>query len=162
MPNRYTDEEISALISEVKPIPADYQSHLVLSQKRGHKSREMEVEGADGNKFVVKLRQNDFNVLDFSIILGVVSKDFNVVFRLRRYNGKSHEHTNRVAGNSFYDFHVHTASERYQDLGAYEDHFAEVTDRYSDMNSALDCMIGDCGFKVAPSSQTNLFEGTKI
>ena len=122
----------------------------------------MEVDGADGNKFVVKLRQNDFNILDFSIILGVISKDSNVVFRLRRYNGKSHEHTNRIEGNSFYDFHVHTASERYQDIGAYEDHFAEVTDRYSDMNSALDCMIEDCGFKLAPSSQTNLFEGTKI
>ena len=162
MAKRYTNEEIDELIVEPKPLAADYQSNFLLSQKRGHKERQIEVEGTAGNRFVLMLRKSDFNEFDFSVILGVVSKDSNQVFRLRRYNGKSHEHTNRIEGNTFYDFHIHTATERYQDLGAKEDHFAEITDRYSDLHSALPYMIGDCGFMVPPSAQTNLFDGMKV
>ena len=124
-----------------------------------HKERELELDGLNGNRFVLMLRQNDFNIFDFSVILGVVSKETNAVFRLRRYNGKNHEHTNRIEGDSFYNFHIHTATERYQDLGAKEEHFAEATDRYSDLNGAVSCMFEDCSFKIPPKSQTNLFEG---
>jgi hypothetical protein len=159
MPSRYSDIEIEALLSERKLLPPDYQTRLSLFQKRGHKERELEVEGASGNRFVLMLRQNDFNIFDFSVILGVVSKETNTVFRLRRYNGKNHEHTNRIEGDSFYGFHIHTATERYQDLGAKEEHYAEVTDRYGDLNGAISCMIKDCGFIVPPGSQTDLFEG---
>lgn len=159
MAKRYTDEEIQALLAEPKALSADYQSNLLLSQKRGHKERQFEVKGTTGNRFVLMLRKSDFNEFDFSVILGVVSKESNQVFRLRRYNGKSHEHTNRLEGNTFYDFHVHTATERYQDLGAKEDHFAELTDHYGDMHAAISCMIQDCGFQVSPNAQTNLFDG---
>ena len=55
-----------------------------------------------------------------------------VLFRLRRYNGRSHQHTNKIEEITFYDFHIHTATERYQDAGYAEEHFAEVTDRYVD------------------------------
>jgi len=48
---------------------------------------------------------------------------------------------------------------RYQDLGAKEEHYAEATDRYGDFNGAVSCMLKDCGFKIQPSSQTDLFEG---
>jgi hypothetical protein len=159
MASRYTDSEIAAFLDEQKLLPSDYQARLILTQKRGHKERELQIEGSSGNRFVLMLRLNDFNIFDFSIILGVVSKDTNGVFRLRRYNGKSHEHTNRIEGNTFYNFHVHTATERYQDLGAKEEHYAEATDRYSDFSGALACMLKDCGFKIIPSSQTDLFEG---
>ena len=115
MPSRYSDSEIEELLSEQKILPSDYQSRLSLFQKRGHKERELEVEGISGNRFVLMLRLNDFNIFDFSVILGVVSKETNAVFRLRRYNGKNHEHTNRIEGNSFYNFHIHTATERYED-----------------------------------------------
>jgi hypothetical protein len=159
MPSRYSDADISVLMTEQKPLPVDYQSRLILTQKRGHKERELELDGLNGNRFVLMLRQNDFNIFDFSVILGVVSKETNAVFRLRRYNGKNHEHTNRIEGDSFYNFHIHTATERYQDLGAKEEHFAEATDRYSDLNGAVSCMFEDCSFKIPPKSQTNLFEG---
>ncbi len=162
MPSRYSDAEIEALISEPKLLPADYRARLILSQKRGHRERELEVDGSNGNRFVLMLRQGDYNVLDFSIILGVVSKETNLVFRLRRYNGKSHEHTNRIEGDSFYGFHIHTATERYQDLGPKEDSFAEPTDRYGDFNGAVMCMIEDCGFRIQPGSQTDLFEGQSL
>lgn len=159
MPSRYSDNDISVLLAEQKPLPADYQARLILTQKRGHKERELQIDGLNGNRFVLMLRMNDFNIFDFSVILGVVSKETNTVFRLRRYNGKSHEHTNRIEGNSFYDFHIHTATERYQDLGAKEEFYAEVTDRYCDFSGAVSCMIKDCGFMITPSSQTDLFEG---
>jgi hypothetical protein len=159
MPSRYSDNEISILLAEQKLLPADYQARLILTQKRGHKERELQIDGSNGNRFVLMLRQSDFNVLDFSVILGVVSKDTNTVFRLRRYNGKSHEHTNRIEADSFYDFHVHTATERYQDLGAKEEHHAEVTDRYGDLNGALGCMLKDCAFRIQPGLQTHMFEG---
>jgi hypothetical protein len=159
MPFRYSDADIANLLSEQKPLPVDYQVRLTFSQKRGHKASEIETTGVNGNVFVLKLRQNDFNILDFSVVLGVVSKDTNTVFRLRRYNGKSHEHTNRIEGESFYDFHIHTATERYQDLGAKEEFYAEVTDRYANLSGALAAAIKDCGFRIEPSAQVDLFEG---
>jgi hypothetical protein len=162
MPSRYTDIEIADLLKESKQLPEDYQSRLVLTQKTGHKERELEITGSSGNNFILKLRQSDYNVLDFSVILGVVSKDTNTVFRLRRYNGKSHGHTNKLEGNAFYSFHIHTATERYQDLGGKEDFFAEATDRYGDIHGAIACMLEDCGFRLPSPLQTSMFEGTIV
>ena len=64
------------------------------------------------------LRQSTVNALDSPLILAVRVPQSNQVFRLRRYNGRSHEHTNHIEGGSFYDFHIHLATERYQELGA--------------------------------------------
>jgi len=55
--------------------------------------------------------------LDFSIILAYCPEASNQLFRLRRYNGKSHEHTNTIEADKFYNYHIHTATERYQELG---------------------------------------------
>lgn len=85
-------------------------------------------------------------------------KDSNQLFRLRRYNGKSHEHTNRIEGNSFYDFHVHMATERYQELGAREDAFAVPSADYWDIQSAMRCLFRDCAISVPATEQPTLFE----
>ena len=84
----------------------------------------------------------------------------NRLFRLRRYNGKSHEHTNNIEKVTFYDFHIHTATERYQvSENKKEDKFAEVTDRYSDFSGAMDCLIEDAGFPPkSPDPQLPLWE----
>lgn len=82
----------------------------------------------------------------------------NGLFRLRRYNGKSHEHTNHLEGESFYDFHIHSATERYQVIGTREDAFAEPTDRYGDFRAALRCLIQDANLDVPPEAQGHLFE----
>lgn len=157
MPVRYSDSEIAAMIQELKPLPADYRSRATLRDKRGHKERELDIEGAEGNNYRLILRQSNFNPLDFSVILAVSPPDSNVLFRLRRYNGRSHEHTNQIEDVTFYDFHVHEASERYQELGAREDSYAESTDRYSDLHSALRCLLDDCGFIAPGGGQTSLF-----
>jgi hypothetical protein len=158
VPVRFTDAEIDRLLAERKPLATDFRRRLQLRPKHGHDEREVEVKGEDGSEFLVILRRSTFNALDFSVILGVRPPASNEVFRLRRYNGKSHEHTNKIENRRrFYAFHVHQATERYQELGMQEDAFAEPTDRYSDLDSALQCMLRECGFVQPDNGQGWLF-----
>lgn len=157
MPSRYSDNDIHQMIRERKPLPANFMSRIKLRSKRGHKERELEITGAQGNEFRLILRQSTFNALDFSLILAVTPPGTNLLFRLRRYNGKSHEHSNQIEGHTFYAFHIHEATERYQDLGAREDAFAQPTERFADFHSALQCILRDCCFVGPEGSQTSLF-----
>ena len=154
----YSDQDIVRMIQEPKPLPANYLSLIQLREKRGHKERELDIDGESGSKFRIILRQSNFNKLDFSIILAITPPESNLLFRLRRYNGKSHEHTNQIEANTFYDFHIHQATERYQDIGGREDGFAEPTDGYVDFLSALRCFFKDCGFVMPKECQPTLFE----
>ncbi|MBI4558630.1 MAG: hypothetical protein HY706_13705 [Candidatus Hydrogenedentes bacterium] len=156
---RYPDEEIVQMLRERKRLPDDYRLRMQLKEKRGHKERELDIAGEEGNEYRVIFRQSNSNILDFSIILALEPKESNRRFRLRRYNGKSHEHTNRIEHNTFYEFHIHTATERYQEIGADEDAYAEPTDRYADFDSAFRCLIRDCGFTLPENAQLSLLEG---
>lgn len=158
MAARYSDQEINILIKEPKPLPGNYRSKIQLREKRGHKERELDIIGADGNEFRLIFRQSNHNHLDFSIILAFCPSDTSQTFRLRRYNGKSHEHTNIIEKTSFYGFHIHQATERYQDMGTREDAYAEPSDRYSDFHSALRCLMEDCHIDAIQDSQLSLFK----
>jgi len=158
MAARYTDEEIATLLSERKPLPPDYRKRLNFREKRGHRETELEIAGQAGNEFRLIGRQSKLNFFDFSIILAVSPSGSSQLFRLRRYNGKHGEHTNLIEGNTFYDFHIHTATERYQDLGMREDSYAEPTDRFGTFDTALRCLFQDCGFDVPQDPQPGLFE----
>ncbi len=149
----YTDDEIEVLVKERKPLPADYRQRIELRPKRGHREREIDVRGIDGSDFRLILRQSECNPLDFSIILAYCPKDSNRVFRLRRYNGDSHEHTNKIERTRLHGFHVHRATARYQELGGDEDSYAECTDRFSDFHGALQCMLDDCAFEAPEDPQ---------
>lgn len=153
MPSQLSDSDITALLAETKSLPEDYQSRLQLRPKSGHKERELDVTGAAGSDLQLIVRQSLINPLDFSVILGYLMPGSNVLFRLRRYNGRSHQHTNRIEGNSFYDFHIHTATERYQAGGYEEDHYAEPTDRFADLSGAIQCMLQECAFEVPPVTE---------
>jgi hypothetical protein len=156
---RLNDAEISRLLAERKPLPLDYRERIQTKPKRGHKERELDVKGTDGSEFRLILRQSEFNLLDFSVILAYRLPKSNQFFRLRRYNGKSHEHTNTLEGRTFYDFHIHMATERYQDeSGLREDCYAEPTKRFVDYHGAIRSMLGDCGFDVPLDTQGALFE----
>lgn len=151
------DTQIASLIAEPKPLPDNYKSKLQLKSKNGFKRSELEVTGEFGSKFVIILRQSEINVIDFSVILGFYPTNSNNLFRIRRYNGKSHEHKNGYEKDRFYDFHIHTATERYQTAdGKDEDHFAQPTDRYADIHAALECMLDDCSFKRPEDNQLDL------
>lgn len=158
MAAKYSDAEIVGLLAEKKPLPKDFRARIRLRDKRGHKEQELEIQGVNGNLFRLILRQSNFNALDFSIILAHCPANTNQIFRLRRYNGKSHQHTNILEDQSFFAFHIHTATERYQELGAREDTFAEPSKRYSDFHSAIHCMLDDCAFERPKDPQRNLFE----
>ena len=158
MAAKYSDADITRLIKERKPLEENFRSKIRLRDKSGHKEQELDVEGVDENQFRLILRQSSFNTLDFSIILVYCLPDNNQLFRLRRYNGKSHEHTNKIESNTFYNFHIHTATERYQELGTREDAYAEPSDRFSDFHTAINCMLSDCGFEVPRNPQISLFE----
>ena len=149
----FSDEDIASLIVERKSLSQDWRVRLRLRPKRGHQERDLDCTGGLGCEFRVILRQNMLNTLDFSAILAVHIPDSNRLFRLRRYNGKSHEHTNSIEGDTFYGYHIHMATERYQEIGAREDAYAEVTDRYNDLDGALDCLLHDAGFDVPPDEQ---------
>lgn len=153
-----SDKDIAILVKEKKLLPTDYRTRIQVRPKMGHKERELDVKGSDGSDFRLILRQSLLNPLDFSIILAYGPPNSNQLFRLQRYNGKSHEHTNTIERDRFYDFHVHQATERYQQLGANEDAFAEPTDRFSEFHEAVSCMINNCGFEIPFDPQGKLFE----
>jgi len=156
---RLSEAEISRLLAERKPLLHDYRERIQTKPKHGHKERELDVKGTDGSEFRLIFRQSEFNPLDFSIIPAYRPPKKNQLFRLRRYNGKSHEHTNTLESRTFYDFHVHTATERYQDeSGLREDSYAEPTNRFADFRGAIRAMLEDCGFDVPPDTQRTLFE----
>lgn len=151
-----SDEEIAKLVGERKELPADYQRRTLVRPRRGHREQELDVAGSAGSEFRVVLRQSEFNPLDFSAILGYRVPKRNVVFRLRRYNGRHGEHTNTLEEETFSDFHIHMATERYQQSGFREDTYAERTDRYADLPGAIRCMIEDCAFVEPPGTQIEL------
>ncbi len=158
MSGTYSDHEIAALVHERKPLSADWRALTRLRPRRGHEERDLELTGGGGSEFRVILRKNKVNPLDFSVILAVRVPQSNQLFRLRRYNGKSHEHTNHIEGDTLYDFHIHMATERYQETGTREDAYAEATDRYGDFHGALRCLIDDANLDVPPAVQGSLFE----
>lgn len=152
-----SDPEIASLIAEAKALPDGYQARITPKPKRGHKERDLDVTGDQGSEFRIISRESISNPMDFSLILAYRLPGSTRVFRLRRYNGRSHQHSNVIEGERFYDFHIHMATERYQALGAREDAYAELTDRYSDIRSAMNCMAEDCGFEVPKNPQESLF-----
>jgi hypothetical protein len=156
MAAQLTDAKIASLLAERKALPTNFRLLLQPKAKRGHREHEMSIKGSAGSRFRLLIRQSLLNPLDFSVILGYLPEKVTGLFRLRRYNGKSHEHTNKIEGSKFYDFHIHTATERYQERGMDEDGFAEPTGRFSDLNGAIDCMVADCGFDLPNEPQMGL------
>ncbi len=158
MPDILSDTEIMQLLKEPKPLADDFRSKIQVRPKTGHKERELDIKGINGNDFRLIVRQSAYNPLDFSVILVYRPSNSNQLFRLWRCNGKSHEHTNTIELDKFYDFHIHQATERYQLIGAREDAYAEPTDKYSDINEAVSYIIKECGFELPNKAQQSLFD----
>ncbi|MDP2168101.1 MAG: hypothetical protein Q8J64_07205 [Thermodesulfovibrionales bacterium] len=164
-----TDQEIAAYISEPKVVPNNWYSGLGLKDKSQyqHREKELEIEGREKNLFRVIIRQNKLNILDFSIILTLREKDSNVEYNLLRVNGKhpsrhtnKWEKENKLPGHTFWPhFHIHKATQRYQESGYNIDGYAEVTPHYSDFHSALNQFLLECNFKREDEGQFSLFKG---
>ena len=157
MPVILPEFEINSLLMEPKILPANWHAAINLRAKRGHYERQLNVTGKNSNRFLLVLRKSMHNEFDFSVIIAVKLPNSNRIFRLRRYNGLSHQHTNRLEGQTFYDYHIHLATERYQELGMHEDSFATPTNRYVNYEGAINCAISDVGFVTPHGTQLNLF-----
>lgn len=144
---RFSDEQIAALLAERKVLPRGWTGRLRTRAKRGHSEGELSVTGEGGNEFRIILRSSVADPLNFSAILAVQPLISYELFRLRRYNGLSHEHTNHLEGERFFAFHVHHATARYQDAGLDEDGYAVPADHYGTLDSALRCLIDECGIE---------------
>src|SRR5580658_6931299 len=152
-----SDQQIAALIAEQKKIPSGLSPMGKMTERCQHNRKDFEIQVDSGNQFVVRVRQSSLNPNDFSVILGYRIPSSYTVFRLRRYNGNSHQHTNTLEKQTIDGFHVHEATERYQRLGgAKEDHYAESTQRYYHLDSAIQCLLAECGFK-SPLAESPLF-----
>ncbi|HII30337.1 hypothetical protein COT48_03275 [Candidatus Woesearchaeota archaeon CG08_land_8_20_14_0_20_47_9] len=148
-----TDSQISEFIKEQKILPKNFNP--VLKPKNWQNQFEQIVQSKSGRTFKLIVRQSQVNPLDFSVIFGVMIN--GKLFRLRRYNGDSHEHTNKIERNKMDGFHIHKATERYQSIGFREDAYSEKTTKYSDWRTALNAMISDNNFIMeVAKNQTRL------
>ena len=77
---KYLDREIAALIKERKILRDNWRAQL-------YRTKSLDVNGEDGNKFRIMVRQSDSKPSDFSVILMVLGPRPNQEFKLRRYNG---------------------------------------------------------------------------
>jgi len=143
-----SDREIEALVGMTKPLPTDYRRRLRTRSRpysAQHEEAQLEVMVENTGTFRLIIRKNRINPLDFSIILGYVPPERLKLFHLRRYNGL-HRHTNKLEGDSLRDFHIHYATQRYQEAGWDIDAYAESTDRYDTVDGALEILLDDCSF----------------
>lgn len=146
----YTDQEIAELIQERKVLPDDWREKI-------YRKRTLDVDGDKGNTFRIIVRQQKLIPLDFSVILAVLIPLSDRVFRLRRYNGWTNPHTNRIEREEVEGFHIHFATERYQRRGQKEDGYAEETDRYRNLDGAVRCLIEDTNFEEPLQAQLGMF-----
>lgn len=155
----FSDQEISELILEPKVVSAEDWNGIRWDESRGHREAALNVRGDDGSEFKVILRQSRHWDIDFSAILAVNRRDISGLFLLKRYNGASHEHTNPLEGEKFEDFHIHTATERYQEYDPDRpEKYAQPTERYDTLSGAIRCLRSDCGFVMSTASQLAIFE----
>jgi len=161
-----TDEEIAELLQEPKQLGRNWETRLRPRPKSNFKftQRDCEIEGKNGHMFRIIIRHNMINPLDFSIILIFRDED-GTEFNLCRYNGKHpSQHTNKLekskglADSSFRNaFHIHMATQRYQEEGLNIDGYAEATNEYSSFDTALRTFVRTNGFS-APGDEPSLFD----
>jgi hypothetical protein len=154
-----SDAEIARLLNERKQLPATFPECVRLTPRQMHLRYDVAAPGDDGGEFRLMLRQSQEDRLDFSAILAYRPPTSNIWIRLRRYNGKSHGHRNTIEkGPLFFDFHIHTATERYmRRSGKDPEHYAEPTNRYTSLQGAMECLLEDCNFDYPARSQGALW-----
>lgn len=142
-----SDAEIQTLITDSKKLPATFFKELRLKNKenRSYKEYELEAQSNSGRTFRIRIRVNTINRKDFSIILLYIRKNKRQHI-LRRYNG-IHFHRNKIEKNGFREYHIHFATQRYQEKGHQIEGYAEVTNSYTNWEEALNKMLEECNFK---------------
>ena len=108
---KYTDQQIAELITERKILPDDWRTQL-------NRNNSLYIIGENGSRFRLITNQNEKYPSDFSVILGVINPKTGATFRIRRYNGMpKRPHNNKIEKQKIYGYHIHFATERYQERG---------------------------------------------
>ncbi len=148
---KYTDQQIAELIDERKVLPDNWRIQL-------DKNNSLYIIGEHGNRFRIITNLNTKYPADFSVILAVINPKTGAEFRIRRYNGMhKRPHNNKIEKQKIYGYHIHSATERYQERGYDEETYAEKTDRYNDLKGALHCLIQDTNFELPAQLELKLF-----
>lgn len=147
------DAQIQTLLAEPKPIVELAALNPTIAKGR-HRESQRSVVGVSGSAFRLVVRQSILDPSDLSVILAHELPETTGLFRLRRHNGDSHDHPNRLEGSTVRGFHVHLATERYQLAGYREDGYAEATNSYADLIGAVQHMLDVAHF--APPAQGTL------
>ena len=148
---KYTDQQIAELINERKVLPDDWRIQL-------DKNDSLYIIGERGNRFRIITNLNTKYPSDFSVILAVVNPKKGADFRIRRYNGMhKRPHNNKIEKQKIYGYHIHSATERYQERGYDEEAYAEKTDRYNNLKGALHCLIQDANLELPAQLELRLF-----
>lgn len=125
-------------------------------KRGGHGQRSYTAESEDGAEYLIYLRQNDDDQVDFSCGLALILPGRRPL-SLVRYNGSSHRH-----GEIAYRSHIHLATAQALLDGKRADSFAEQTNRYDTLEAAFRCLIHDCSVRGLDEhhDQMELFDGT--
>jgi hypothetical protein len=152
-----TDQEIQSLIDDIKPIPSKTINGIrpQMKKERQHRECDTEIVSGSGNLFKIRVRVNENHPFDFSIILMYQDPQTNKWYILRKYNGSSHTHTNKIERTKLRGYHIHKATERYQQAGYNIEGYAEKTDSYSNWQDALGKMLHECNFKTKEEDLLN-------
>ena len=156
---RYNDGEIAAFISEPKQLPDNYMKILLPDAEKCQNQRTVDITGNNGYVFRIFVKKHHKYEENFSIGFGVKRNNSKDIFILKRYNCKQ-QHTNFLESETIFGYHIHTATQRYQEIGRKSEGYAEQTTRYNNALGALKCLIADCNFKKPPVDQYELFEVT--
>jgi hypothetical protein len=148
-----SDAQIGDLVAE--PKPATTLASLIPQTRKGmHREARVDLVGRSDSAFRLMVRQATLDPDDFSVILAYEPASSTAIFRLRRHNGSSHDHSNRIEGTLVTGFHVHVATERYQAAGFKEDGYAQATNSYGNLPGAIQQMLDVANFE--PPAQTSL------
>jgi len=158
-----TDDRILDLVNVPKRVTNPQARRRI---ENGYARQNFTVQSEDGtlSTFEIYLRQNQRPEMqdNFSCGLRWIAPNGESL-TLRRYNGPSHRHGNRLE-NATLDFkcHIHFASEKYIQSGLKAEGFAEETNRYRTLEGALHCLVTDCkitGIQTRPDAleQEDLF-----
>ena len=148
--------QIKELIEEPKRIKENIFDLKLLRERKNSKHRNVSVKGSLQHNFRIILRQSRIDPLDFTAGLIYIRRENNQDFILLRYNG-SHSHKNVIEKEVFEGFHIHTATERYQEYGSGRvEGYAQQTDRYSTLTEAIECLIKDSNITIIDSKEEPL------
>ncbi len=153
MPSILGDIRIKQLIKEKKFIPrapSKFKRKII----GGHYRFGTAIIGVSGEKYYLYCNESIDDPGEFSVGLGYEKRDINRLFLLHRYNAPDYPgHVNPIEEEIIDGFHIHTATERYQIFGKkQEEKYATATTRFNNSESALVCLLTDCGILEGQST----------